>query len=123
MKKKIYLGGAIAALTSILATPTLIQAQTSIADLQRSPGVTISGKVVGLGEADENEWVLDDGTATVVVDAGPRRWREIKVSPGDRLTVVGEMDGGEFDAFSLTKADGTVVKIRPAEGPPPWAGK
>lgn len=29
---------------------------------------------------------------------------------------------GELDAFSITRTDGSVIDIRPGEGPPPWAG-
>ena len=31
------------------------------------------------------------------------------LSAGDRVTVTGEFEGGEFDAFSITKADGAAV--------------
>jgi uncharacterized protein YdeI (BOF family) len=122
MKQKIYLGLAIATGFSLLTTSNLVLAQTRIRNLQQSQGVTITGRVVGFGEADENEWILDDGSGRLIVDAGPRWWRQINVSLGDNLTVVGEMDNGEFDAFSVTKSNGTVINIRSSEGPPPWAG-
>jgi hypothetical protein len=42
---------------------------------------------------------------------------------GEYLTVVGEYDEGEFDAFSITRPNGQVMQIRPQFGPPPWAVK
>lgn len=96
-----------------------VQARTRIGDLQRSSGTTLSGRVISVVG---NDFILDDGTGQIIVDAGPRWWKEINVSPGEQLTVVGEIDEGEFDAFSITKSDGYVINIRPAEGPPPWAG-
>jgi hypothetical protein len=37
--------------------------------------------------------------------------------------VTGEVDrDGEFDAYQITRANGAVIEIRPADGPPPWAG-
>jgi Bacterial OB fold (BOF) protein len=122
IKREVYLGLAIASAISVIATPILAQAKTSISELQQAKGVTIAGKIVGFGEADENEWIIDDGTGKITVDAGPRRWQQINVAIGDRLTVLGEMDESEFDAFSVTKSDGTVINIRPTYGPPPWAG-
>ncbi|MGB3268109.1 MAG: hypothetical protein WBA89_29670 [Microcoleus sp.] len=84
---------------------------------------TISGKVVGLGEADENEWIIDDGSGEVRVDGGSRKKRNINLSQGETIVVVGEMDDGEFDAFSITRSDGSIVNIRSPKGRPPWAEK
>lgn len=39
------------------------------------------------------------------------------------LAVVGEMDEGEFDAFSITRDNGRTIQIRSADGPPPWEGQ
>jgi uncharacterized protein YdeI (BOF family) len=120
MKQKFYLGFAIAATISILTTPILAQANTRIRDLQQPKGITISGKVISVVG---NNFTLSDGTAEVIVDAGPHWWKQLNVSRGEQLTVIGKMDEGEFDAFSVTKSNGTVINIRPSEGPPPWAGK
>ncbi len=41
------------------------------------------------------------------------------IKEGEHLTVTGEVNhGSELDAFTLTHSDGTVINIRPAEGPP-----
>ncbi|NJO39273.1 MAG: NirD/YgiW/YdeI family stress tolerance protein [Cyanobacteria bacterium CRU_2_1] len=110
------LGSAL--LISGLAIVPATQAQTPIGELQESQGITISGTVISVVG---NDFILDDGTGNIIVDAGPRWWHEINIEPGEELTVVGKLDNDEFDAISITKADGTVIQIRPASGPPPWA--
>ncbi|MEG3954639.1 DNA-binding protein [Microcoleus sp. herbarium2] len=122
--KKLFSVSAVTTLLLVVATSAFAQAITRIGDLPAlKTGITISGKVVGFGEADENEWILNDGSGQVRVDAGPRRWRNINLSEGETITVVGEMDDGEFDAFSITLSNGSIINIRSPQGPPPWAGK
>ncbi len=107
------------ALAGALST-TVVQAQTAIRDLQRTaPGITVNGtvrSVVG------NEFILDDGTGQLIVDAGPRWYRSIDLSEGEQITVVGEYDDYDFDAYQITRANGEVITIREGSGPPPWAG-
>ncbi len=96
-----------------------VMAQISIRDLQRNQGLTISGvirSVVG------NEFILDDGTAQVIVDAGPLWYHQLNFREGERVMVVGEYEGYDFDAFTITRENGDILQIRPAEGPPPWSG-
>lgn len=104
----------------LLASGTSIaSAQIPIRDLTRSPGVTISGEirsVVG------NEFILDDGTGHIIVDGGPIWYHQLNLREGERVTVVGIYDDYDFDAFSITHDSGEVIRIRSAEGPPPWAG-
>ncbi|PPS42725.1 DNA-binding protein [Chroococcidiopsis sp. TS-821] len=121
MNRHFLIGLAIVASVSTLGLPTIARSQTRIGDLQqRPPGITISGRVTSVVG---NDFILEDDSGQIVVDAGPRWWQEIDVSPGEQVTVNGELGrGGEFDAFSITRADGTVIQIRPAQGPPPWAG-
>lgn len=116
MKKLIVAGiSALVATTSFAA-----EAQVSIGSLQqRQQGTTISGtvrSVVG------NEFILSDGTGEVIVDAGPRWYRAINISQGEQLTVTGEYDDDDFDAFQITRANGEVITIRHGAGRPPWAG-
>jgi DNA/RNA endonuclease YhcR with UshA esterase domain len=103
--------------------PAFAQAQsnTRIGNLQRTRGITISGEVVSVVG---NDFTLSDGSGEIIVDAGPRWWREINVKPGERVTVVGEVSekSGEFDAYSITRSNGSRIDVRPAGGPPPWAG-
>jgi RNase P/RNase MRP subunit p29 len=124
MKQQLFV--ALTALTAgaSLIIPDLVGAQTStsIEELQqRSSGTTVSGEIVSVVG---NDFVLDDGTGEIIVDAGPRWWREIELSPGEEVTVTGELGkGGEIDAYSITRGDGSTVEIRPPQGPPPWAGR
>ncbi len=108
-------------LTSTLVAMTLpvAEAQIPIRDLQRNPGTSISGEirsVVG------NEFILDDGTGQIIVDAGPRWYHQLSLEPGEQVTVVGEYDDYDFDAFRITRSNGEVIQIREEGGPPPWAG-
>ncbi|OKH22027.1 DNA-binding protein [Hydrococcus rivularis NIES-593] len=124
MNQKIFVASIALASISALTIPTFVEAQTTrIEELQqRSRGIAISGEVRSVVG---NDFVLDDGSGEIIVDAGPRWWREIDIQPGERVTVTGEMSkkSGEFDAFSITRADGSTIEIRPADGPPPWAGR
>jgi uncharacterized protein YdeI (BOF family) len=99
---------------------TVVQAQTAIRDLQRTaPTLTIAGtvrSVVG------NEFILDDGTGQLIVDAGPRWYHSVNLSEGEQVTVVGEYDDYDFDAYRITRANGETITIREGSGPPPWAG-
>lgn len=87
--------------------------------LEKPTGVAIAGEVESIVG---NEFILDDGTGQIIVDAGPRWWHQIELLPGETVTVVGEYDDYDFDAFSITREDGTIIEIRDASGPPPWAG-
>ncbi|MEG4864070.1 MULTISPECIES: DNA-binding protein [unclassified Microcoleus] len=123
-RKNIFSLLAVTTILSVAASSAFAQAITRIRDLRpsRTP-TTISGKVVGFGEADENEWIIDDGSGGIRVDAGPRSWRNINVSRGETIRVVGEMDDGEFDAFSVTRSNGSVINIRSPQNREPWEGK
>ncbi|MGF1589358.1 MAG: NirD/YgiW/YdeI family stress tolerance protein [Pleurocapsa sp.] len=116
----------LVALTTLAAGVTFILpesaiAQTSIEELQqRSSGTTVSGEVISVVG---NDFVLDDGTGQIIVDAGPRWWQEINLAPGEEVTVTGELGrGGEIDAYSISRDDGSTIEIRSPGGPPPWAG-
>jgi uncharacterized protein YdeI (BOF family) len=114
---------ALTALTAgaTLIIPDLAKAQTSIEELQQSAkGTTVSGEIVSVVG---NDFVLDDGTGQIIIDAGPRWWQEIDLSPGEEVTVTGELGKeNEIDAYSITRGDGSTIEIRSPEGPPPWAG-
>ncbi|MBD2635614.1 hypothetical protein H6G52_09605 [Limnothrix sp. FACHB-881] len=86
------------------------------------PIIRISGRVIRFGERDENEWIVEANGRRYRVDAGPRWWRDLPVSVGDQLTVEGELDDGELDAFWVQLANGETVQLRGRSGPPPWSG-
>lgn len=119
MMRKVALSLTLTAVISLLTLPASVEAQTRIRDLHGSSSPTISGRVINIMG---NSFTLEDGTGQIVVNAGPRWWREVKVSVGEQLTISGEFEQGEFDAFSITRADGDVINVRSAEGPPPWEG-
>jgi hypothetical protein len=119
MKSKLFISLFFATIVALSATPFLVKAQIPIENLQSTRNVTISGQVKSVVG---NNFTLNDGTGEVIVDAGPRWWHQINLSAGESVTVVGEMDEGEFDAFSITRANCQVIQIRPASGSPPWAG-
>jgi uncharacterized protein YdeI (BOF family) len=111
---------------TILATSALLAsitpaslAQIPINSLTRTRGISISGtirSVVG------NDFILDDGTGQIIVDAGPQRWHQLNLEEGEQVTVIGDYRDYEFDAFQITRSNGEVLNIRPASGPPPWSG-
>lgn len=106
---------------SIMGTPVLAQTPTRINELQRTNSTTLSGQVVSVVG---NNFTLSDGSGQVIVDAGPIWWQQINLSPGEQVTVTGELGrSGELDAFSIRRANGSVIEIRSPAGPPPWAGR
>jgi Bacterial OB fold (BOF) protein len=122
MNQRIFTFSILAVSISALTIPVFVQAQTTrIEQLQqRSRGTTISGEVVSVVG---NDFILSDGSGEIIVDAGPTWWHNIDVKPGEQVTVIGEVSkkSNEFDAFSITRGDGSTIDIRPADGPPPWA--
>ncbi|MGK7921261.1 MAG: DNA-binding protein [Trichodesmium sp.] len=100
--------GAIAIGMGIIAIATPSLAQTPIGELQRRDrNLTISGQVIGVSD---NEFMLDDGTGQILVDVYPNQ--SVNLSVGEQVTVVGEYDDDDFDAFSITRQDGSVIDIR-----------
>jgi uncharacterized protein YdeI (BOF family) len=104
----------------IMSVGLSTQAQTvPIGKLQGQRGLTVTGtvrSVVG------NNFVLSDGTGQIIVDAGPRWYRPVNLSEGEKVSVVGEYDDYDFDAFQITRSNGEVITIRNGPGRPPWAG-
>jgi hypothetical protein len=121
MNQRLFWSLAVTATISTLAVPLITRAQVSIEDLQRSDaGVTISGEVVSVVG---NDFILDDGIGQIIVDAGPNWWHQIDVFEGEEVTITGELGrGGELDAYSINRSDGSMIEIRSPGGPPPWAG-
>ena len=106
--------------SAILATGVNpVMAQIAISDLQRNEELTISGEIRSVVR---NEFILDDGTGQVIVDAGPHWYHQLDLREEERVMVVGEYEGYDFDAFTITRENGEILQIRPAESPPPWSG-
>lgn len=120
MNKQILLGLiATTVCTFVVTTPTLLLAQVSspvnICDLQQlSDGIVFSGRVTNIVG---NKFLVDDGAGQVIVDVGSRRWREINLQLDEQIAVRGQLgEKGELNAFSITRADGSVINIRSTEG-------
>lgn len=113
---------AIAIVLAIVGLPNAhiqVLANTPIGELRQYQHATISGtvrSVVG------NEFILDDGTGQIIVDAGPMWYHQLNLRQGEQITVVGEYDDYDFDAYRITRSNGQVIIIRNSDGPPPWAG-
>lgn len=108
MNSQFLLGLTIATSISALGIPVVARAQTRIGDLQQRPlGTTISGRVTSIVG---NNFILEDHSGQIIVDAGLRWLRQINLSPGEQITVNGELGrGGEFDAFAIARANGFVI--------------
>jgi hypothetical protein len=95
-----------------------IKAQIPIRDLQQSQGITISGNirsVVG------NQFILNDGSGEIIVNAGPTWHRKLNLQAGEKVTVTGMYHGDSFHAFTIKRQNGEAISIRNGYGPPPWA--
>ncbi|MGK7920117.1 MAG: NirD/YgiW/YdeI family stress tolerance protein, partial [Trichodesmium sp.] len=88
-----------------LNVPTV--AQTPIRELQRDRQVTIQGEITDIWD---DEFKLSDGTGEIIVDTDDEK--AINLSVGEKVTVVGKYDDDDFDAFTITRQDGTVINIR-----------
>ncbi|WP_139240798.1 hypothetical protein [Geitlerinema sp. PCC 9228] len=69
-----------------------------------------------------NEFLLNSENGPVFVDGGPSWYQPLNLLAGEQVTVSGEYDDEDFDAFRITRSNGEVISIRDEAGPPPWAG-
>jgi uncharacterized protein YdeI (BOF family) len=109
----------IISLHTLTSVPS-IEARTPIGSLRDDRSITISGRVTSVVG---NDFIIADSTGQVIVDAGPRWWQAIDLKVGETVTIIGEYDRGEVDAFSISRENGQVIQIRPRSGPPPWANR
>lgn len=81
---------------------------TAVSAIAQNQSTSFSGNVHRVWE---DGFRLDTSDRFITVDTygvcGDNTTRHI--SADDQVTVTGEFDEGEFDAFSVTKADGTSV--------------
>jgi uncharacterized protein YdeI (BOF family) len=102
---------------------------TNIGDLQVREGffVLIAGTVVAVRN---DEFLLQDATGQVLVDAVRGGLGTIALTPGEQVTVIGDLDDPvDFDALRIFRADGSEVigqrlsnPGRPGTGFPPFLG-
>jgi len=117
MKSTLSLGIISALLVIIIPE---VQAQpVPIEELRRNSGIRIQGKIRSIVG---NDFILSDGTGEIIVDAGPRWYHQLNLRQGETITVVGEFDDYDFDAYQITRNSGETIRIRDFQGPPPWAG-
>lgn len=106
---------ALLCLASPIATAAVAQApQTPPA---KGAMETITGAV---GKMADNRFMIDTDSGPMLVTTGPKWHHRLDLKAGERVTVIGQAGGLDFDAFQIKRADGQVIEIRPAEGPPPW---
>ena len=89
-------------------------AQTPIRDLQRTSSMTIAGEIRSIVG---DEFILDDGTGQIIVDVGDHSYYypyPLNLHQGEYVTVVGEYDDYDFDAYRITRSNGEVIHIREA---------
>jgi len=90
---------------------------TNIGDLQVREGffVTIAGTVIAVRN---DEFLLQDATGQVLVDAVRGGPGTIALTPGEQVTVIGDLDDPvDFDALRIFRADGSEVIGQPFPNP------
>lgn len=97
MKKSVIFGLTILVLSSLQPA--------AVADRM----MEISGKVVNIFG---DKFVLDTGSEKIIVDAELKEIRNLRLNIGEEISVYGEYDDDDFDAYSLSRADGSQVQIR-----------
>jgi uncharacterized protein YdeI (BOF family) len=108
MKLKAFFGIAFAALV-ISAFSSSVAAQPPTGGSQQARATEISGKVVRVGDDD---FVLNTGKEQILVDADDDALRQAKLSPGEEVTVSGQNDDDNFDAYTITRSNGTKITVR-----------
>ncbi|MBE9160594.1 NirD/YgiW/YdeI family stress tolerance protein [Nodosilinea sp. LEGE 06152] len=106
--KTVLIGAGIAAVTlTALAVPGM--SQSTIQDLRSANTVTLSGQVVRL--TDDDDFLLNDGTGQIEVEAETAAIQESNLAVGTTVTVTGYYDEDEFEALTLTPAGGETTTI------------
>ncbi len=95
-------------------------AQTAIDSIPGNDTVTITGEVTGVWG---NNFVLQDDSADILVEAGPTWYHDIGIETGEVLQVTGKLSRDQFGAFTIERENGQVIRVRPEDGTPPWAGR
>ena len=108
--KTLLLGVSAATITVLtgLVIPGMTQTQTTVETLRSNNIVTLSGEVVRLMGDD---FLLDDGTGQIEVDAETSAMREAAISVSTTVTVTGYYDDNEFEALTLTPNGGETITV------------
>jgi uncharacterized protein YdeI (BOF family) len=100
-------------LTALVALliPLEVGAQKAPTQISNSPNArvtSISGQVTKLLD---DKFILNDGKGQIIVEAEPSLGQPINLSVGEKVTVVGNYDDDEFNAVSITRANGETIQI------------
>lgn len=80
---------------------------------------TVSGEVTAVWG---NTFSLRSGERQVLIDAGPQWFHRLDIREGETLRVQGRGENERLEALTITRENGQVLNVRPAEGDAPWAG-
>lgn len=99
----------VLALVAVTAVPALALTQTTVREMREGSSVTLSGQVVRVQGED---FVLDDGTGQILVEAESRPLRQANLRAGDQVTVSGIYDDdNSLEAYSIMPVGGDVIYI------------
>lgn len=107
MKIALIGAGITVATLAVIAAPGL--SQSTIQNLRSTNTVTLEGEVVRL--IDDEEFLLDDGTGQIEVEAETAAIQESNLAVGTSVTVTGYYDEDEFEALTLTPAGGETITV------------
>ena len=91
-----------------LVMPGMTQPQITVEALLSSNTLTLSGKILRLMGDD---FLLDDGTGQIEVEAETVAIREAGISVGTTVTVTGHDDESEFETLTLTPSNGATITV------------
>ena len=106
--------GAGLVLAAGMTVPFTAMAQTAgtptgtIEELRSVNSTTIAGEIVRISGDD---FILDDGTGQILVEAESRPLRRANLSVGETVTVSGTFSDDDFEAFRIVRADGETIYI------------
>jgi uncharacterized protein YdeI (BOF family) len=106
MKTLLISGGLTIA--TLLSVPAIALAQTSIQDIQATNSITLSGEIIRISGDD---FILDDGTGQILVEAEARPLRRANLTVGETVTVAGFFHENEFEAFRIIRSNGEEIYI------------
>ncbi|GBU17801.1 MULTISPECIES: DNA-binding protein [Methylobacterium] len=87
----------------------------AISALAPSGATAVKGEVA---EIFGNKFVVQDSSGRALVETGREGEGGMLVTKGESVTVQGRFEKGFLHARVLTRGDGTIVRMGPADGPP-----
>ncbi|MBD3887491.1 DNA-binding protein [Phormidium tenue FACHB-886] len=91
--------GAGVALATVLIIPSVVAPQTTVPDLQSTNSTSIAVEIVRIYSED---FILDDGTGQILVEAERCPLHQANLQEGERVTVTGTYgDDNSFNAITI----------------------